>query len=78
MLSKRKCLKNEAQHLAVARKFDSDLDDIWSFSTLFWTEHLSIILKFVFHIYMEGGDPCKTGVKKSRLNVVPRFLAKYA
>ena len=64
-LSKQKCLKNEARHLTVARKFYSDLHDIWSFSTLFWTKHWSTILILLFPIE-GGGDPCKTVVKKSR------------
>ena len=64
-------LKDEARHLAVCRKFDSELEVFSSFWTLFWTLHMSIVLKFLFHIICMEGNPLKTGVKKSRRNVVP-------
>ena len=54
---KRKILKNDAELLAVAPNFDSNLNDFASLETLIWARHLSILLKFI----LLGGGGAKRG-----------------
>ena len=50
---KRSSLNNEARHLAVGRKFDSDFDDFYAFLDMIFVRNIKLRVSFYFF----GGNP---------------------